>query len=228
MATLNYLQLTKRLQMECGVSGAPYATVQNLTGEPLRLATWINAAWLDIQAIHEDWQWLRVSTSFVTVSGQGQYTLAQCNTTNFGLWQRDTFRNYNTAAGTSTEIFMPYVDYEEWRDGYLFGALRQTKTRPFVASIAPDKSICLGPIPDVGYTVTADYFTKPVDLVLDADTPTIPDKFNMAIVYRAMMFYGDYEAAPEVISRGASEFHKQLRRMECDRLPEVMTCGSLI
>jgi hypothetical protein len=49
----------------------------------------------------------------------------------------------------------------------------------------------------------------------------------MAIVYRAMMFYGGYEAASEVYQRGEQEFVKLMRRMTADRLPEVSFAGTL-
>jgi len=45
----------------------------------------------------------------------------------------------------------------------------------------------------------------------------------MAIVYRAMMYYAGYEAAPEVLSRGDFEYRRLYSRMEIDQLPTIVS-----
>lgn len=224
---MNYLALFQRLKLECGVSGSIPSSVLNQQGEMLNLVTWINAAWQDIQNVREDWDWLRTSTSFPTVSGKSQYTIAQANTTNFGYWDKATFRSYETATGLDDEMMMDNITYDEWRDGYLIGSLRNTSTRPYVMAVAPNKSICLAPVPDGNYTITGDYFSAPTDLVNNTDIPAMPVKFHIAIVYRAMMSYGAYESAPEVYQRGEVEYNKILRRMMFDQLPEIRTGSAL-
>jgi hypothetical protein len=49
----------------------------------------------------------------------------------------------------------------------------------------------------------------------------------MAIVYRAMMSYGAYEAAAEVYQRGEAEFNRMIRRVLADRLPEISAGSAL-
>ncbi len=94
-------------------------------------------------------------------------------------------------------------------------------------SIAPDKSICLGPIAADGYTILGDYFSVPSEMASDSDVPALPTQFHMAIVYRAMMSYGAFESAPEVYQRGEVEFMKLMRRMTADRSPETVFAGAL-
>jgi len=251
---LTFLDLCQRTQQECGIAGAPIATVVGVTGEALRLVSWVSDAWMDIQNAHQDWDFFRTTTSFITIAGQAAYTLAQCGISPaslFNYWVKDSPRNFVTASGIATEIFMEYIGFDRWRDAYLYGALRQVKTRPIVFSIAPDKSLCLGPIADAGYTVIADYYVAPQPMVADADTPqsvtsaksiggtlgtdvaftaqgTMPAQWNMLIVYNAMMAYGSYENAPEVYNRGENEFNKMIRRLTADRLPEIKGSGTLV
>jgi hypothetical protein len=230
---MDYLALCKRLRLECGISGTGPSTVVSQTGEMERLTTWINAAWQDIQTAHKDWGWMRQSASFTTVAGQASYALGSgagtvgVSVATFGMWARDTARNYYTSTGTNSELFMDYIPYESWRNIYQFGANRAAYSRPIQFTIAPDKSIGLGPVPIVGYTITLDYFTAPVDLAADADIPALPTEFHMAIVYKAMMMYGAYESAPEVYQRGELEFAKLMARLDADRLPEVTFAGAL-
>lgn len=216
-----YLQLVNKLKDESGSKAQDLTTAIGLTGEGRLFANWINSAWMDIQGRHQDWGWKRTSTSFVTVSGQATYTPTQAGTTNFGMWERDSFRNYLTATGTDAEVFMDYVDYEEWRNLYQFGSNRTALSQPKYIAITPAKSLGLGPVPPVGYTITGDYFTCPTEMSADADIASLPVHYHMAIVYRALMFYGANEAAMEMYTHGQNEFNRLMTRIENDYLGEV-------
>lgn len=311
---MNYLALCNRLISECDISGGDLTTFSGLPAETARVVAWIDTAWMDIQAAHTDWGWLRQTAAFTTIGVSNPiYTLTQCGITgNFGSWQRETFRNYqnpevqisiaspcvitlqnhglsvndtvtpftngalptgltagtayyvksvidantftvsataggveiNTSgtqsgthrmssnnvisfAGFKTEVFMEYLDYDIWRNGYLFGALRVSPTRPLVVSISPTKSVCLGPIADSGYTVVGDYFTGPVHLSATTDIPALPEQYHMAIIYKAMMHYGAFIGAPEVMQRGEQEFSKMMMRLNSTRLPEILLNGTM-
>jgi hypothetical protein len=148
-----------------------------------------------------------------TGSQSGNQTATSNNTINF--------------AGLRSEVFMDYLDYDSWRNAYLYGALRNTKARPSQVTIAPDKSIGLGPVPNSGYTALGDFFAAPSYMTLDVDIPALPTQFHMGIVYRAMMAYGGFESASEVYQKGELEFNKIMRRLDLDRLPEVTFGGAL-
>lgn len=311
---MNYLQLVNRVRQNCGVSGADYVTTIGLTGEGLRLCNWVNEAWLDIQAMRTDWEWLRKSVSFPTVTNKSTYTLAQIgNSSDFSFWARDTWRNYSnpivaisianpavvtlqnhglsvgdsiafqnltgslptgitagvsyfvvsvidgndftfsatlggtpvattgtqngsptitssnttTFAGFNSEVFVEYIEYDTWRDAYQFGALRQQATRPFVVTITPNKSLAVGPFPSSGYTMVGDYYTVPVIMSNDTDIPAMPPKFHLAIVYAAMIAYGNYENAEDVLARGQVEYTKWIRRILADEMTEIGSAGAL-
>lgn len=231
---MTFLQLCQRLILECGISGeSNFTTVVGNSGEFERVVTWVNAASLDIQSAHQDWDWMRQSASFATVAGQATYELGSgagtvgVTVAAFNMWARDTARNYVTSVGTNSEIFMDHIGYDAWRNTYMYGALRTTTTRPVQFAISPTKALCMGPPPVVGYTITCDYYTAPVDLALDVDVPLLPTQWQMAIIYRAMMFYGAFEAAPEVYNRGETEFQKVMNRLDHDRLPEIVFAGAL-
>lgn len=226
----NFLDLCQRLASEVGVSGSGPSSVTGQTGESARLVNWVAARWMTIQRKHPDWSFLLESpgVSFVTVAGQVYYTPTQTGVTAgvVGQWKRNTFRCYHTSAGVPSEIFLPYVEYDYFRDVYQLGNLRTSQVQPTVMTITPEFSIGLQ-TPAAGYTITGDYFTVPVAMTADGDIPSIPTQFIMSIVYGAMMDYAAYESAPEVYQRGQQAYYEYLRQMEKNRLPEIQAVGCL-
>lgn len=234
----DFLNLCQRTAVECGVASnsaiqTALPTVADATGSLGRVVGWVNDAWTDIQTDRDDWYWLRSSAvlgsgaQFQTVAGQPNYQLGigagtvGVDVEEFGKWAEGSFRCMPTAVGVRGEARLGDISYDAWRESYMFGATRLVQTRPVVLAIGPDQSLCLGPPPLAGYSVTGDYFTAPTLMVADTDIPYgIPVRFQMLIVYRAMMKYGGYESAPEVYQRGKEEndtLYAQLLRARVDR-----------
>lgn len=225
---MNFLQLVNRTRVECGVSGAstPLPTVVGLTGESARIASWVNTAWEDIQTAKEDWQWMREPVEFNTVSQQQIYTPTQTGVgATFGNWKRDSFRTSSVGQQYRDEQLMNYMEWTTFRNLYIYANMRYTFTRPVVVSIDPDKNLAFGAIPDQPYVITGEYYTMPVQFVANTDAPSyaFPERFHMMIVYRAMMFYAGYEAAPEVYARGELEFKRLMNRLTIDQLPTLVS-----
>lgn len=223
-----YLQLCNSLIRKCGISGGNLTTAQSQTGEAGRVTAWIDEAYVNIQLAFPNWDWLRTTCSFDTTTGQGSYTPVQCGITDFGGWKQDSFRRYITSVGTKSETFLSQIPYDNYRDTYLFGAMRSSYSSPLVIAFAPDLSINLGMIPDsVGYTVVGEYYRQPLHLVNDLDTPLFPAMYHDIVVYRAMMMYGMYEAASEVASEGERLYTAMLRRLVRDQMPDVTFANAL-
>lgn len=225
---MNFLQLINRTRVECGVSGAstPLSTAQNLTGESARIANWVNSAWNDIQTSKEDWQWMRQPFQFNTVAQQQIYTPTEAGiASTFGNWKRDSFRCSSVGQNYQDEQLLNYMEWTTFRNLYQYGSSRTTYARPVVVTIDPDKSLGFGSIPDLAYVITGEYYVKPAEFSADTDAPSpyFPDRFHLAIVYRAMMSYAGYEAAPEVYSRGELEFKRLMNRVEIDQLPTMVS-----
>lgn len=236
---MNFLSLSQRLIQECGVSGT-LSTTAGVTGEQQRITSWINSAWNDLQTRHDDWTWLRSSVltgggvSFATVAGQAYYPLGigagnvGIAASVFGKWDKTSFRCNTTAVGFLDETYLDPIGYDEWRDGYMYGAMRSVQTRPVAIAIGPGKQLCLGPPPNGNYTITGDYYLAPTQMVNDTEEPTgLPAQFHMAIVYNAMMMYAGYEAASEVFQRGQAGYSRMMTELEANYAPTIMFAGAL-
>lgn len=207
--------------LECAISGTMTTTVGQ-TGEFLRVTTWINQAWLDIQDERQTWEFMRSSqlngggVSFATVSGQAIYPLGTgagtvgVAATSFDSWLPWTFRDQTTTSGVQDQFPLAVLSYDNWRDAYAMGAMQTVTTRPVAIAVAPDNAICVGPFPTATYTLTGDYYRAPTLMSGDDDTPTnLPVQYQMAIVWRAMRdAYGQYEAAPEVMARATANYRR--------------------
>ena len=224
---MTFLELVNRLRVECGVSGPALTTVagQLAGSENARMVAWVQQAWNDVQTSKEDWLFLREPFQFNTVAQQQIYTPVQAGLTaaGFGNWKRDSFRCSSVGANYADEQLLNYMEWTTFRNLYIYANMRFTYMRPVVVTIDPEKNLGFGAIPDIPYVIVGEYYTQPVQLTVDGDVPAIPSRFHMIIVYRAMMYYAGYEAAPEVMSRGEFEYKRLASRLEIDQLPTVVS-----
>lgn len=217
---MNKLQLVDAAMRECRVPRTRLTTTIGTTGQIEQFVAWVDTAWSEIQGLHDEWGWLRDDFSFNTVSGTGDYTLANIGATDRRFWLTDTFRLYKTALGQSDEQFVYEWDYPVFRDTYRYGP--QVDQRPFNFAINPkDSSILLGPKPDDVYTVYGEYIKHPGVLTLDTDEPPLKEHLQMIIVYGAMSYYGLEQGAAEVIARAERGYSRLLNQLEREELPDV-------
>ena len=166
---------------------------------------------------------MRESFNFNTTSGTWEYSPTAAGLTDFGNWKRDSFRCASDLTLYRDEQLLNYMEWTTFRNLYRYANMRNTTARPVVVSIMPNKDLAFGSTPDGIYVIDGEYYTQPVTLSADSDTPLLPARFHMAIVYRAMMYYAGYEAAPEVMARGDFEYRRLYSRMEIDQLPTLIS-----
>ena len=220
---MNFLQLCKRTAQECGVSGGgPLATIGQ-TGESKRIVDWVATAWDDIQIRSETWNWMREGFSFTTTIGKRDYTDADVGLTDHANWSTEHLRVYKDSV--ADEYSLTYVEYDAYREVYMRGAI--ASGRPSFFTISPKDELLFYPTPNDVYTIYGDYYTTPVSLVNENDTPALPARFHMAIVYGAMLKYGFFESAQEVIQNASTNYQRLLRNIEQDQLPETIIAETL-
>lgn len=225
---MNFLELVNRTRQEGGISGAALASLGGtLSQESQRVKSWVNDAWREVQLHCKDWDFMRGDFTVNTVAADNTYTATDAALTDFRNWKRDSLRVYSTAIGTNDETVLRFLEWERFRDMYLFGAQRDVQGKPWLFSVKPDKSLILGPVPDAAYTVVGEYFKSPSALVGDTDAPTIAAEHHMLIVWRAVLHYGLYESASEVVARAELNIKREMTRLEADQAPEITWGGPL-
>lgn len=223
---MNYLALVNRTRRECGESTTDLASFSSLSATDTRFKTWVNEAWRDIQIDRPDWAWMLKAAQFNTVGGTQLYDATATGVADLGEWRRESFRCYLAATGVADEQYVPFVDYDYFRDTYQFGNQRTQTGRPVVYTInRQDKKLVLWPTPDAIYTVVGEYYHTVTDLSATTDDPStasgLDSRWHMLIVYRAMAMYASYEAAPEVMQRAELGARRLMNRLQFDQAPEL-------
>ena len=218
---MTFLQLVQRLHSEAARQGSAPTTVISQSGFTQRLINWILTAYEDVQSEHESWHFRRSDFSWTTTASTQNYTSAEHLITDLAAWRIDTDHNnlsgvrlYSSVADEQDLIYFPWDDY---RATYKYGSFRTQSGRPTIFSIKPDLSMDLWPIPDATYTVNGEYYMDMQTMALDASVPILPD-YHMIIVWKALMYYGAFEGAPDVYAHGQNEYQKLLSKLEINQL----------
>ncbi len=228
---MNFLALCQRTRIECGISGSGPTAVTSQSGENLRVVNWTNSAWEDIQNHRPNWKFMRFGFTVNTVLNQDSYAYTACTDTtlssaivNFSSWLIETFKIYKTSV--ADESYLYPESYEYWRNYYRIGT--QTASRPLHSTITPDDKIGIGPKPNGVYVLSGDYYRRATTMAANTDTPSLPSEFHMAIVWKAVMYYAQYEEAGALYATAEREYKRILRRLEMNQLPPMILAGPLV
>lgn len=216
-----FLALAQRLRQEAGISGTGPASVVSQTGEMGRVVDWISLAYEEIQDKHPNWEFLRNDFSFQTIASTSAYLPSAISLEEHAAWKSNSFRGYLTATGTSDEQDICYVPWEEFRDAYQFGSSRTSPGKPTVFSIRPNKAVELWPVPNAIFTIVGEYYKRPQVMTANTDEPLFPRQFHMAIMWKALMYYGSYENAPEAFTTGERNYNNLMRKLEINQLSAI-------
>lgn len=225
---MTFLELANRLLSEADISGAGLITTANQQGEYKQAVDYINTAYADIQLQHANWDFLRGDVSFNTIIGVNNYSETAISLTDLSEWSPETMRIYLTANGIITEQYLIPVEWDEFRDLFMFGNARIQTGFPTHFTVKPaDNSLVFYPIPDNIYTAEGEYYKNPSVLVNDTDTPNFQSRFHMIVVWRALMYFATQLNAQELYAIGNIEYRKLLFKLEQFALPVATTSEEL-
>lgn len=214
---MTYLELLQDTAKKVGIP-EPSATT-GLSGESERLLDYVDEAWLEIQNLYQNWQWMWTRGSFTTTASKRDYTPAEMSITNINWIAPYGAAIYETG-DVSTESRIKVTPYPEYRARYDIGT--QEEDRPTKLTVLPNRSVRLHPTPDsTGFTVEFDYYAKPSSLSGDSDTPEIPNAdLHRIIVWRAAMSWAQYEESAEAFAFAQSNYNRYLTRLRKEERPD--------
>lgn len=210
----DYLTLVQDLHSEVGAAGIAPSAVTGLAGEAKRLADWIKRADMKIQNKWINWKFLRKTFTAAGGNTTTQSVATLAKPSDLKTWDLDTFKIIYP--GQTEENPLVAVEYEKVK-----GCVLDTNEGPVSrVIIMPDNSLMFEPVPDGAYTILADYYVKPTPLAANADVSLIPEEnHDTAILGRAMMYYANFENAPEIKKQGEELYKEGLEELENHQLP---------
>lgn len=223
---MNSLELAQELESEAVGIRSIAAFNPTASGESGRLCNWIKQAHEEIQNAFDDWRWMRVGWTLNTVAGTDSYSYGSCTDaltgtaiSRFARWYGGDLITsiYLQSAGAGTKRWLTWLEWDDFRQLYKRQPIPNGS--PAFWTVNPQNQIVFGPTPDGVYVVGGDYHRSPLDFTDGADTPEFPSRFHRLVVWWALMKYGLYESAPEVIARAKSEKSMLWRSLQDDQRP---------
>jgi len=224
---MTFVEMLERYRVEAGVSGNAITDVTTVTGEHLRLKNWLRQAHLDIQSESNGlWEFLRRESSHTIPASGSLLSIVEWSAGGVRTWKIDEFRISTFGAARAQSVPLVWVPYDQYRNG--LGLSLTPAAKPLYFTVRRgDKAILVAPQADDQYTLYFDYWAAPIDMDDSADEPALPVDYHMLPVYRALVDYGYYEAAPEVLTRARERYEEMMFRLKLEQLPGPTWGGPL-
>lgn len=212
---MNYLELCQALVSELGIGGGTGpSSVTGQTGKLALAVRWIQAAdlWLNVKWVN----WKYLSCDYLEMVQAGVQVPPAASTPSgvkVKQWNRSAFY-LNKFTGNASQL--TWVPWPQFRAHYHVGV--QLMGKSAVITNRDDNSLLLQRPADVTYSIHGEFWRRPPVLAQDTDTPAMPEDFHRVIIARAAVFYGNKEAAAEVISAFEAEFIDLIGKLESNQL----------
>lgn len=209
---MNRLELVQRLSREAGVNSAGPTSTLSQTGEYARLVNWIDGAWNEIQQKYR-WDFLWEQTTVTIATG------TNLTAGSIPAHRYDKDGTYNDTTQLS------YMPWKEFRSTYP-GAIISDGT-PSNWSIRPDKAFVVDAKPTADLALTVERWANPIAMAADTDEPAMPSEHHMAIVWKALLMYANFEEAGVTRETARVEFNRHIDALGVVEAPSFDFGGPL-
>jgi len=211
---MNYLNLCQRTASEAGISHSSPPNVLGQTDQKKQVVEWVDAAYQEIQLIHQGWKFLWDEFSVETVANQKEVALP----TNCKRPDINDFLVYRTSNPDDSRD-LRYCKFPAFRRRFRFDKVANAG-HPTVVTFDPKGMLRFTPIPDDAYTVEFGGWIKPHVLSGNADLPVIPEENRMIIVWRAVMLAAEELEATMRYTTAERNYQEQLEKLRHIHAPE--------
>ena len=201
--------MVQRVHSETLRSTAAPATVVSPSDRNARIINAVADAWADLQA-ERDWRWMRETLDVALTIGQQTYTGTALGATRFGRWRKEDLDYQPIIYKTGTPNALWHLDYwqlDQFRYQYLYRTWGNST--PLGWTFDESNQLIIGPAPAVAYNIRIEQWKEPSALSADADTPDMPSRFHLVLVWKALQAVARQDAAPEILSH-AETMHTEI------------------
>lgn len=225
---MTFLEICQRLRRDARVSGNGPTTVQNQSGQLLKIVQYAQEAYLDIMLKHSNWLFTWSRLQLTTAQGQGDYVdadlvdLEGLSTVNRRNIDALSWLFYKQSDGVSTQNNLPFTEYNDWRTQYGAGWDGADQGPPATVTIMPNRKIRVTPVPNADtHILKAEYYRRSVTPTQNDSEILIPDDFQKLIVDRGLMLWGEHEDDPTAFQTGKERWGKLYPQLSREYLPPM-------
>ena len=200
---MTFLEMVRTVRLLSGMQGTGPASTVDATGVEEVIVRMVRDAYVDIQNIREEWDWLNKKGSFVTQIGQSDYTLLDIFMSANPLFKKYDLSSFRIINSDGQKRVLTNVDREALQLRYMNDT--STKLPALFAVEESDRSLILKPIADAVYTVDFRYWRSPEILTTDTQIPLLPVSYHLLIVYKGLEKLAVYLSAPELFTQYSTE-----------------------
>ena len=180
---MDYLSMIRDTMKLVGMQGVGPTTIVGIDGVNSVLATMVRDAYIDIQSMRDEFDFLNSKLTFLTSALKDEYTPAEIFLPAISNLNKYDLKSLRATDAGKTSI-LQYVDREVLEQRYLDST--STDKPKYFSIDYSDNSLILKPTPDKAYTISFRYWETPEILTEDAQVPKLPLAFHSLIVYKAV------------------------------------------
>jgi hypothetical protein len=148
-------------------------------GDRANMILFINMAKRDLESRPEKWLWMRTSATVSTVAASRTVAVPALMKEHGGL--------YDVENASASPLWTDYPTFDPLGEYISYNA--DNTTGPPVSYTISEGAFVFEPVPDAIYSYKHIYEAYTADLSADGDTSSIPDGFEDALIYGALMHY---------------------------------------
>lgn len=197
-------------EYEIGGGTTGFTDVETETQQELKLAIKaIQRADLRIQQEQLNWRFMWTEYS-ETLAIDTDVSLAHSGTELIKHWKLKSGsvwldRSLNTA------VDLEYIIWDRWYENIDHG-IKSTST-PGLFTVKPDNGLIFDVKAKQAYTLTGQFFRRPMRMIANADLTPIPGEFRDLLLMRSAIEYAKLEDAPEIGAVDAAEYASLMEDM---------------
>lgn len=216
---MNFKQLVSRTMREAGIPTQTFEAVGvgGATGEALRVVGWVESAYADVQS-RRKWGFLWESTQITVPAGDYIVPAATVGAIPAARYEKESLFDVSGAN-------FGYLSWEQFRLAY--PAVLIMAGTPSLWTIRPDGAFVVNSKPTAPIVYTVDRYKRPQVMASNTDEPVLPVEFHMAIVWRALLLYCNFEEAGVSRATAQAEFDRIVNAMGVQELPDLLEAAPL-
>lgn len=234
---MTYLELVQEVIQQSGAHIDAPSTLVGADGVEALIADYVNQSWHEIQMERLDWFFRsNVMATATIASGEDRLIIRPNGFSNVVDWSTTPptisaasvdydFMRWSVFIGSSSTLLneadlLTYVKYHP--EVFPVDPSDKPEGKPTAYTINSQGDIVFDTQLDDSYRIYLTAPTDPQELSADDDVPSmLPAKYHMAIVWKAIYYYGMYRQDPSVIEMGRVRQRPYKKWLESREMPQV-------